>query len=49
MEDNNNSRIISDEVYIEIIHGIKDIIIELIDHIIPRDRHLINKSENTSE
>ncbi len=31
---------ISDVVLIEIVHGIKDIIVELINHAFPRDGHL---------
>ena len=31
---------ISDAVLIEIVHGIKDIIVELIDHAFPRDGYL---------
>jgi len=31
---------ISDAVLIEIVHGIKDIIVELINHAFPREEHL---------
>ena len=31
---------ISDAVLIEIVHGIKDIIVELINHALPREEHL---------
>lgn len=33
---NDNGHMISDEVLIEIVHGIKEIIVELIDHAFPR-------------